>query len=465
MDFASMLVETVIFLLTTASMTAGRDISKEEVCRLCDGCMMGSISCQEAGRLYMLPNYLSPEIRKVIVVGQRFDSQFLSRQNLSTYSMPGMDIQELTIIGCGLRVIEPRTFSGLTSLTKLDVSKNSLSRIQGFTFSGLHLDLLRLDNNLGLTLDAFAFENLTVSSLSIQNCGLKSLSFEVFKPLFLRSGSLTTLRLTSNQLTTLDARFEPAFRGLLFLSLANNPFTCDCDLKWLIRTLQRKRRSESDDMFSDPLNHISPLMTDSDDEYPVCESPSRLRAKKIVALTANDFFCDPPQMRVLEVDFTDVRGRRIHGNSFNTSFSTAPDVVMLKCIAQGSPEMQLAWFRRSRYPHGHLARLEETRQIAPGIVEVLLTRAPRMVAVSNASEEAELLTCLGVDTYGNTSADLSLHWPPLPTTVKPNRQSGEGVDGALSGDAGTNRYPQLDPNTLDEFLFRVSKYLQTMLVV
>ena len=140
--------------------------------------MYGSISCHEPGKLPRLLNDLPNAIRKVIIVSQRFDSQLLSRWNISSYSLPGSSIQELTIMDCGLRSIGAGTFRGLSNLMKLDVSRNSLTHIHGHTFSGLRLNFPRLDDNQGLSLDAEAFANLSVSSLSMQNWSLRSLSYD-----------------------------------------------------------------------------------------------------------------------------------------------------------------------------------------------------------------------------------------------------------------------------------------------
>ncbi|VDK22040.1 unnamed protein product [Taenia asiatica] len=448
MEWYCFMLNSLLYLVLSLLDVRGREITADEVCRICEGCTYGSISCQEADLLYMLPNDLPKGIKKIIIVSQRFDSQFLSRQNISAYTLPGVNIQELTIMHCGLRAIEAGTFSGLSSLTKLDLSKNSLSRIQGHTFSGLRLHLLRLDDNQGLTLDSEAFENLTVSSLSMQNCGLRSLSYEIFRPL-LRSRSLTTLRLTSNSLTTLDARFEPLFRNLSFLSLARNPFICDCKLIWLSRTLQRKRRADSDDAF--PRINDDRLLSVPDDDHPVCESPNRLRGKQIVSLSTSDFFCGPPQMRALEVDFSDLRVGR--SETFNMT-----GVVLIKCAAQGSPEMQLVWFRRDRRG-GEPTRLPGLRQIAPGVVEVSISHS-LLAKNSNieTGDAGELFTCLGMDTYGNTSADLSLRWPtlplpsPLPSSPTSNNRKpmepSSGNSRNLDGDKG-----QFQSDRLDEFFF------------
>ncbi|KAM7541357.1 hypothetical protein Aperf_G00000020212 [Anoplocephala perfoliata] len=447
MDLYSFILNSIIFLILPPIDVGGKEIRADEVCQICDGCIYESISCQEAGRLHMLPNDLPSGIRKVIIVSQRFDSQFLSRQNISSYSLPGVTIQELTIMDCGLRAIESRTFSGLNSLTKLDLSKNSLSRIQGHTFSGLRLDLLRLDDNQGLTFDAEAFENLTVSSLSMQNCGLRSLSFEVFLPL-LRSGILNTLRLTSNSLSILDARFEPFFRNLSFLSLARNPFVCDCKLMWLSRTLQRKRREDADDDF--PMINDERLLIVPDDDHPVCDSPNRLRGKQIVSLTSSDFFCGPPQLRALEVDFSNLRVDDSH-----TSNTTAG--ILIKCTAQGSPEMQLAWFRRERRGN-ELIPLQGLKKVSPGVIEISLSRSLLTKNLtSNNEDSGELFTCLGVDTYGNTSADLSLRWPSLQSSSTTSLQTLDGRNSPEPSSADMDfmdeNQRQLQADRLDEFLF------------
>lgn len=444
-------MNSILYLILPLLTVRGREVRADEVCQICDGCIYGSISCQEAGRLHMLPNDLPSGIRKVIIVSQRFDSQFLSRPNISSYSLPGTEIKELTIMDCGLRAIESRTFSGLNSLTKLDLSKNSLSRIQGNTFSGLRLDLLRLDDNQGLTLDAEAFENLTVISLSMQNCGLRSLSFEVFRPL-LQSGTLTTLRLTSNSLTTLDARFEPFFRNLSFLSLAKNPFVCDCKLMWLSRILQRKRRADNDDAF--PMINDDRLLIEPDDDHPICESPSRLRGKQIVSLASSDFYCGPPQMRALEVDFTGLRVG--DSEAVNTTAG-----ILIKCAAQGSPEMQLTWFRRDRWGAG-LIPLSGLRQISPGVVEVSVSRSLLAKnSTSDGEDSGELFTCMGIDTYGNTSADLFLRWPTLPSTSVVTPQSPDKRNSLESSSSDTyyleGEQQRFQTDRLDEFFFMVSR--------
>uniref|UniRef100_A0A0R3WYW3 Ig-like domain-containing protein n=1 Tax=Hydatigena taeniaeformis TaxID=6205 RepID=A0A0R3WYW3_HYDTA len=302
-------------------------------------------------------------------------------------------------------------------------------------------------------LDSEAFENLTVSSLSLQNCGLRSLSYEVFRPL-LNSRSLTTLRLTSNSLTTLDARFEPFFRNLSFLSLARNPFICDCKLMWLSRTLQRKRRADSDDAFPRISDDRLPIVLD--DDHPVCESPNRLRGKQIVSLTTGDFFCGPPQMRALEVDFSDLRVG--HSKTLNMT-----GVVLIKCAAQGSPEMQLVWFRRDRRG-GEPTRLPGLRQVAPGVIEVSISHS-LLAKNSNIETEdtGEVFTCLGMDTYGNTSADLSLRWPTLPLPSPLPSSSTSSNRNLMEPSSGDSKYldsdkGQFQSDRLDEFFFMVRSH-------
>ncbi|VDL97915.1 unnamed protein product [Schistocephalus solidus] len=410
----------------------------------------------------MVPNDLPPGIRKVILIGQRFKSRYLQRQNLSSYSTSRVKIVELTIMDCGLQGIEPQTFQGLTNLTKLDVSKNALSRIHRRTFAGLRLELLRLDDNLGLSLSPGAFENLSVSSLSIQNCNLRSLTFKDLEPL-IRTGTLSTLRLTGNSLTTLETRLEPLFLSLKALSLSQNPFRCDCELVWLSKMLQRKHQDEEQDMPPVPSGFENSLVNDdftvSTEIYPVCASPPRLYERKLLGLTDEDFFCAPPQLRALELD---LKGQQHAINSAGDSAGGA--VARLKCIAQGSPELRVGWYRRtqrsdSKQGANFLESLLATQVVSPGVAEIVLHQPTS----DGGSLEDDQLTCFGTDTYGNISADVTLSWRNLRESVNAGGASvGTAVAIAENGNVeepdDESRLRALESERMDDFFFRVRTF-------
>ncbi|BHF61011.1 Leucine-rich repeat, immunoglobulin-like and transmembrane domains 2 [Sparganum proliferum] len=406
----------------------------------------------------MVPNDLPPGIRKVILIGQRFKSRYLQRQNLSSYSTSHVNIVELTIMDCGLQGIEPQTFQGLKNLTKLDVSKNALSRIHRRTFAGLRLELLRLDDNLGLSLSPGAFENLSVSSLSIQNCNLRSLTFKDLEPL-IRTGTLSTLRLTGNSLTTLESRLEPLFLSLKALSLSQNPFRCDCELVWLSKMLQRKHQDEAQDIPPAPVGFENSLVNDdfrvSTEIYPVCVSPHRLYERKLIALTEEDFFCAPPQLRALELD---LKGHQQTTDSIGESAGAT--VARLKCIAQGSPELRLGWYRRTRRGDSKqgadfLESLLATQVVSPGVAEIVLHQPTPAGGVV----EDDQLTCFGSDTYGNISADVTLSWLKLREVVGAGSASvGTAVALAENGNVeeadDDSRLRALESERMDDFFFR-----------
>lgn len=399
----------------------------------------------------MIPNDLPSDIHKIILVGQQFQSQFLQRHNISSYSRPNMSIEQLTIMDCGLRGIEERAFFGLSSLTKLDISKNALTRIQRLTFAGLRLEQLRLDGNMGLTLATGAFENLTVNALSMQDCGLRSLRFADMEPL-IQTGALTTLRLTGNSLMTLESSFEPLFLSLKAISLSQNPFHCDCDLVWLTRVLQRKHRNPESVIYRLPVVMDDFPMNDgfqtSTGLFPVCDTPKRLHERKLIALSSSDFFCGPPLLQALEINFNSLT--IAEAGLLNSTHA------QLRCIAHGSPELQLSWYRRKTASSNGFTfeHLPESRLLSPGVAEVVLFHQSERTATK---PQPELLTCLGVDTHGNTSADISLVWPLAKADIPPAITPTLGGDDGSSVDSGGSRLEVLQNSRLNDFFFKVGR--------
>ncbi|CAH8587017.1 unnamed protein product [Heterobilharzia americana] len=203
-------------------------LSSNELClnRTCSGCIAGSLSCQEGG-LTHLPDSLSSDIQSMILMGHKFHNPILTNDNFSTYAQQNVKLQRLTLRNCGIQSIQPGTFQSLKSLQQLDLSQNKVKSIRKGTFVGLHLDFLRLDENFGLSIEEGAFEGTSVVSLSINQCGLKTLRYDTLLPL-INSKQLKNLHLSGNQLITLESRLEPIFIQLQSLSLEQNPFKCDC---------------------------------------------------------------------------------------------------------------------------------------------------------------------------------------------------------------------------------------------
>ncbi|KAF7258255.1 hypothetical protein EG68_04766 [Paragonimus skrjabini miyazakii] len=441
-----MLSEYLLFaiLLENSGIVA---LSSQELClsKVCTGCIAGSLSCQEGG-LIRLPDTLSPDIQSMILIGHRFDNNVLSKANFSNYSQQNAQLQRLTLRNCGIERLLPGALQNLRYLTQLDFSQNRLQIIESHTFVGLRLELLRLDENHGLHLAPGAFREASIVSLSMNQCGLRSLTYSDLAPL-LQNNALTNLHLSGNKLMTLESRLEPVFLGLRSLSIEQNPFICDCQTRWLADLLQKrslrrqprelKKFAAENGLLSDPLSGesefgIRSTPLDGDLLKPVCRSPERLSGRPIEALTHRDFYCELPQLKSLEIDLSHSdeaviphQEAQIVDNSIQ---QRKPHLkVILRCEVKGSPELQLSWYRRSSTKmladlglhtgDEQLVHLPFSKATKPGVVEIHLSQPPQFLesnvqtSVRVRSNPMEQFICMASDLSGNTSAEVRLRWP------------------------------------------------------
>ncbi|CAH8854452.1 unnamed protein product [Trichobilharzia szidati] len=450
-----------------------QSLSSNELClnKTCSGCIAGSLSCQEGG-LTRLPDRLSSDIQSMILMSHKFYNPVLTNDNFSMYAQQNVKLQRLTLRNCGIQSIQPSTFQSLKSLQQLDLSQNRIKLIAKGTFQGLHLDFLRLDENFGLNIEMGAFESASIVSLSINQCGLKTITYDTLLPL-INSKQLKNLHLSGNQLMTLESRLEPIFLQLQSLSLEQNPFNCDCKLSWLASVLNRRqvqRRTRGLLMFNDdddhdddqtgrnslnrPNNlvefnqHNTPL--DGDLLKPLCHHPRRLVGRSIESLTVSDFFCGTPKLQVVEIDLgqltefykgqTDQK-KQVSGNQEDGSDTSL--TVTVRCHVKGSPELHIDWYRPvgngSDSKNGHSPNSQSsfltlmqnhqqqqffsvpnTKLLPNGGIELKLSQQIRpnsesQVKGSNnpyvSSSKVEKLICFASDSNGNTSAEIVFHWP------------------------------------------------------
>lgn len=438
-------------------------LSSNELClnKTCSGCIAGSLSCQEGG-LTHLPDRLSSDIQSMIFMGHKFNNPLLTSYNFSTYTQQNVKLQRLTLRNCGIQSIQSGTFQSLKSLQQLDLSQNRIKAILKGTFEGLHLDFLRLDENFGLSIADGAFQDSSIVSLSMNQCGLKLLSYNVLLPL-INSKQLKNLHLSGNQLITLESRLEPIFLQLQSLSLEQNPFNCDCKLSWLVSVLNRRqiqRRTRGLSMFNDVADeadakllrtssslmeinhHNAPL--DGDLLKPLCHNPRRLIGRSIESLTVSDFYCGTPKLQVIEIDLgqlttfyqSENKGRLTSEKleQENGNFLT----VTVRCQVKGSPELQMDWYRpvsldnnsdiqpytQAQYHQSQqLIRVPNAKVLRSGGIELKLSRKVNfknenlMKHSGNQSlpptSTTEKLICYATDSNGNTSAEIVFRWPTI----------------------------------------------------
>ncbi|VDP78139.1 unnamed protein product [Echinostoma caproni] len=456
---------TVEMLIAWITLLLGRfpilvhAVSSTDLClsKMCSGCMAGSLSCQEGG-LTGLPDELSKDIQSMILIGHRFEGSALGRHNFTAYPHQTKVLQRITLRNCGIERLQPGSFEPIQSLKQLDLSQNRISVIEAGTFAGLRLDYLRLDENHRLHLAPGAFDDASIVSLSMNNCGMESITYDDLAPL-LRHHVLTTLHLSGNRLITLESRLEPVFLELQSLSIDQNPFHCDCRLSWLAEVLQRRQiRRKSRALKQDAImGPDAPL--DSDLPRPTCRSPDRLAGRPMETLTSEDFFCGLPQLKNLEV-FIEENKENEDTKPQTSGSSNHPLAVTLRCQVRGSPEMKLAWYRRSTFDSavtsqlglyqevGQLSKLSSSRVVSSDVAEIKLLQPlvlpgskNELVPTKSQPNPLEQLVCIASDTSGNVSAEVRLQWPPI--VPKERKSTDSNSDSQLGGD----RYAGAAPNS------------------
>eukprot|EP00057_Strongylocentrotus_purpuratus_P021734 XP_011676208.1 PREDICTED: slit homolog 2 protein-like [Strongylocentrotus purpuratus] len=125
---------------------------------------------------------------------------------------PLWNLHELDLTDCRIPQIDSGIFRNLTSLTDLLLAKNLIKIIPAKAFQ----DLQNLRNL-----------NLTSNYITV-----------IEKQLFSRTSSLQYLYLQNNQISTIDS-FTLLPTSLKVLIIANNPFTCTCQLAWFREWLDK----------------------------------------------------------------------------------------------------------------------------------------------------------------------------------------------------------------------------------
>ncbi|XP_074871778.1 uncharacterized protein LOC142024054 isoform X2 [Carettochelys insculpta] len=176
-------------------------------------------------------------------------------------SLKSLDLSSNSLVSCG---IEPLAFSGLGILEELILTNNALDTLKSSWFLEMSLlTKLLLSNNKITYLPPRTFESLPkLNELIVSSNFIRYLSMDTFYGL----ASLTKLDLSSNEILFInDAVFQPLqalthlwlFKNkltalsripdsLIFLSLYENPWTCNCHLVSSMQLLREKVQTPTD---------------------------------------------------------------------------------------------------------------------------------------------------------------------------------------------------------------------------
>ncbi|KAL3973354.1 abnormal spindle-like microcephaly-associated protein [Sarotherodon galilaeus] len=159
-------------------------------------------------------------------------------------------------------------FSAYKKLKRIDLSKNQISDIAADAFSGLRsLTSLVLYGNKITELPKGIFDGLVSLQLLLLNANkINCLRVNAFQDL----QNLNLLSLYDNKLQTISKGLFTPLRSIKTLHLAQNPFMCDCHLKWL-----------ADYLFDNPIETSGAR----------CSHPRRLANKRISQVKGKKFRC------------------------------------------------------------------------------------------------------------------------------------------------------------------------------
>ncbi|XP_064185420.1 matrix-remodeling-associated protein 5 [Anguilla rostrata] len=169
-----------------------------------------------------------------------------------------------------LKTIKPKMFEGLSGLVRLHLDHNLIEFIEPLSFNGLtSLKLLQLEGNLLRDLHPHTF--VTFSFLGT-----------------FWSSSLRHLHLADNQLEYLLPETLQHLGKLELLSLHGNPWTCDCQLRWLIEWHNKN-------------NGVIKCKKDRDsgasENCSTCSSPQNLNNSQLLQLSPERLSCQRPAVQ------------------------------------------------------------------------------------------------------------------------------------------------------------------------
>ncbi|MBZ3869326.1 Slit-like protein 2 protein [Sciurus carolinensis] len=177
-------------------------------------------------------------------------------------------ITEIRLEQNSIKVIPPGAFSPYKKLRRIDLSNNQISELAPDSFQGLRsLNSLVLYGNKITELPKSLFEGLFSLQLLLLNANkINCLRVDAFQDLH----NLNLLSLYDNKLQTIAKGTFSPLRAIQTMHLAQNPFICDCHLKWLADYL-----------------HTNPIETSG----ARCTSPRRLANKRIGQIKSKKFRC------------------------------------------------------------------------------------------------------------------------------------------------------------------------------
>ncbi|XP_062270882.1 matrix-remodeling-associated protein 5 [Scomber scombrus] len=221
---------------------------------------------------------------------ERMNLGFNSINKITDKSLAGLRKLELLMVhGNDIHSLPDGVFRDLMALQMLKISYNKLREINRHTLQGLwSLARLHLDHNRLEFIHPDAFQGLTsLRLLQLEGNRLQQLHPATFTTFTLMGhfhvSTLRHLYLSDNGLTSLPSRLVVTMPQLENLFLHGNPWTCDCNMRWL---------HDWDKSLPGVLKCKKDRALPGGQLCPVCSSPRHLQSKELQAL--ENLVCSHP---------------------------------------------------------------------------------------------------------------------------------------------------------------------------
>ena len=177
-------------------------------------------------------------------------------------------VTELRLEMNRIREIPSKAFSRFKHLRRIDLNNNELVKVPADAFYGLkHLDTLVLYGNSITELGQGIFKGLNKLELLLLNANNISC---IRSDLFADLSNVKLLSLYDNHIQSLANGTFDGLKSIQTIHLGNNPFICDCNLRWLAAYLRQNPVETSDAR---------------------CTEPKRVGKKRLASLELDKFKC------------------------------------------------------------------------------------------------------------------------------------------------------------------------------
>ncbi|XP_053315585.1 immunoglobulin superfamily member 10 [Spea bombifrons] len=248
-----------------------------------------SCACYVPTEVHCTFRYLTLIPRHIQANVERINLGYNSLSRLMEHDFSGLQKLELLMLHSNeIQTIHESTFNDLSSLQVLKMSYNKIKSLHKNTFLGLKsMVRLHMDHNKLEFLHPESFYGLTSLKLvHLEGNSLRQLHTDTFVTLryiqIFKTSSIKHVYLSGNQLSSLPKDMLLYMTELEGLYLHDNPWSCDCNLLWLIEGSQQFREL------------IKCKRDRGGQQCPICASPRKNKGKSLSDISPQDLVCAKP---------------------------------------------------------------------------------------------------------------------------------------------------------------------------